>query len=116
MKSVKTYTATIYVGLQEGYEGLTHTYNEARNLLQEYCNENKLCVSFKKIDFIYPNGKENGIEIGLINYPRFPFKNHNQELHEISIKIAKMLMKNFKQKRCSIVFDDETIMLEKEDL
>ena len=38
---------------------------------RKYCLEIGLCVTITPTTFIYTGGEELGVEIGLINYPRF---------------------------------------------
>jgi hypothetical protein len=113
MKKIDTFTANIYVGLQYGYSGFVSDFNDAHKWLQDYCNKVKLGLTLTKTEFIYVDGREPGIIIGLINYPRFikPI----EEIKENAMNIGKGLMKLLGQERVSIVFSDETIMLEKED-
>jgi len=113
MKKNDTFTANIYLGLQHGYSGGYSSVEEVRAWLQNYCNKVKLGVTLTPTEFIYVDGGEPGIIIGLIKYPRFP--KWTSEIKEEAIKIAQGLMKLCHQERISIVFSDETIMLEKED-
>lgn len=39
---------------------------------RKYCFEVGLCVTITPTNYIYTGGEESGVEIGLINYPRFP--------------------------------------------
>lgn len=59
----KTFWAKIYVS------GSTERIKEC---CREYCLNIGLCVTVTETLFIYTGGEEYGIEIGLINYPRFP--------------------------------------------
>ena len=43
-----------------------------KQVCRQYCKEVGLCVTVKDCLFIYTGGEEFGVEIGLINYPRFP--------------------------------------------
>ncbi len=112
MKSNTTFTANIYVGLRHGYSGELSSVNEARQWLQNYCNEVKLGVTLTPTEFIYVDGGEPGVIIGLIQYPRFP--KPVEEIKGNALAIANGLMKLCHQERISIVFSDETIMVEKE--
>lgn len=47
-------------------------YNKALKVLAKYCNDTSYCVTIKTTNYIYKGGQEYGIEVGLINYPRFP--------------------------------------------
>lgn len=114
MKILPTYTATIYVGLQEGYNGPTMDPLIIREHLQNYCDEVGLAVTFKFTAFIYTKGWEWGVAVGLINYPRFP--KANDFVKAQAVEIAKRLMGLAKQERVTVVCTDETIMLEQSDL
>jgi hypothetical protein len=47
-------------------------YQTAINECGAYCDEVGLCVTVTLTDYVYTNGTEGGLIIGLINYPRFP--------------------------------------------
>jgi hypothetical protein len=84
----------------------------AYNLLQTYANDGGLCVTVTATRFIYKNGSEPGIAVGLINYPRFP-----EEIASIrhkALALAERLMTEYRQMKVSVVFPNETVMLEKE--
>lgn len=80
MTTVKTFTATIYVGLLEKYDefgneftgGILHTIDQVEEVCQGYCNGAGLCVTVTPTKFIYTKRWEPGCIVGLINYPRFP--------------------------------------------
>lgn len=48
-----------------------------KQVCRQYCFEVGLCVTVTPTTFIYTGGEEYGIEIGLINYPRFPDSDKN---------------------------------------
>jgi hypothetical protein len=112
MKNAKTYNITIYCGLQKGYSGKYHKISEARKICQDFTNEVKQCVTLTKTEYIYVKGKEQGIIVGFINYPRFPHK--FPTLKNYAITLAKKLLIGLTQNRVSIVFDKTTVMIEKE--
>ena len=113
MKSNKTFTANIYVGTQHGYDGEYSSIDEIRAWLKNYCDQVKLGVTLTKTEFIYVNGSEPGVIVGLINYPRF--STSVEAIKEKAIAIAQGLMELCHQERVSIVYSDETIMLEMND-
>jgi hypothetical protein len=45
---------------------------EAKRICQAYCLRVGLCVTVTKTDFVYTGGFEEGVQVGLVNYPRFP--------------------------------------------
>ncbi len=114
MKTVDTYWANIYCGLQKAYSGDIIDIAYAKELCQEFCNKVKLGLTFTPTNFIYVDGSEPGFIVGLINYPRFPSSSFaiTNKAHEL----GKILLKELSQERISIVFPNETVMLEKEDL
>ncbi len=107
--SVDTYYANIYVGRQQGYEGNLYSVGYIRKLLKEYCDTHKLAVTLTETEFIYVDGDEPGVVVGLINYPRFPSK--PEDIRCRALEIAKILQIRLKQERVSIVTPSETIML-----
>jgi hypothetical protein len=111
MKTVDTFTATIYVGLKEGYNGSEHLIEDVELLCQEYCDEVGLGVTIIPLRFVYTKGNENGCAIELINYPRFP--SDKETIKEHAIAIADMLLEELGQLRLSIVCSDRTYLIEK---
>jgi hypothetical protein len=114
MKTLPTFQATIFCGFKPGYSALVKFdedyFNEAKIICQAYCDKIGFCVTIKPTFFIYTDGSEPGVEVGIINYPRFP--KEFEEIKRLALDLAKQLKKHFLQKRVSVVFTDETIMLE----
>jgi len=110
MHKVDTYTANIYCGLEIGYNSyVLMSINDVKNICTTYVNEHKLCVTITETEFVYVNGNEPGVIIGLINYPRFPSEPYKIKHHAICL--AEILKEKLMQQRISIVCTDETIML-----
>jgi hypothetical protein len=118
--SVPTYNATIYCGLKPGYERLKidqfyySRIKQLKQICQEYCDEVGLCVTFRVTEFIYTNGNEPGVEVGLINYARFP--SEPSKIRKHATTLAEKLMKAMDQHRVSVVTSIETILLENEEI
>lgn len=110
MKIEPTFTATIYVGAKEHYDGKIHTQKEAQQVLQKYCNNTSCCITLDITQYIYKDGYESGFVIGLINYPRFPA--NKVEITKKALEIAELFLKKFNQYRISVVCSDKTYMLE----
>jgi hypothetical protein len=108
---VETFTAQIYCGFKPGYDGIEEydSMAMAAAICQNYCDKYGMAFTIEPTRFIYKGGNENGVKVGLINYPRFP-KRHN-EIKNIALEIAAELKEHFKQHRVSIVCSDVTIML-----
>ena len=107
IERVKTYEVKIYVGSEIGYSGKTLDVTEA--ICQDYVNNVGLCVTVTKTKYFYVNGSEDGVIIGLINYPRFP--ESESAIKNKAIALAKKLKLGLGQLRVSIVCPDETIMI-----
>jgi hypothetical protein len=45
---------------------------DAYRICREYCDKVGFCVTVSATEYIYTNGSESGVIVGLINYPRFP--------------------------------------------
>ena len=46
-------------------------YNKAVICAREYCDTASYCVTVTQTRYVYRGGEEDGVIIGLINYPRF---------------------------------------------
>lgn len=46
--------------------------NDIKKVCSDYCYCNPLCVTITPTTFIYTYGREEGVIIGIINYPKFP--------------------------------------------
>ena len=113
MKTAKTIEVKIFCGLRAQYTSKVYSAEIVRKELQEYCDRVSLCVSVTETNFVYKNGKEPGVLIGLINYPRFP--SSDKKILEHAKEIGYALMYTLEQNRVTIITPTETIMLEKED-
>lgn len=114
MKTLETFTANIYCGLCPGYRfggySIRVQRNRALNICQSYCDSIGLGLTFTRTRFVYTKGSEQGVIVGLINYPRFP--KATAEIRGHAIGLAWQLLEGLEQQRVSIVFTDDTIMLE----
>lgn len=120
MKSVPTFTATIYVGMREQYTPEVRALEMAREWLHDYVNKTGLCVALTPTEFIYtgrkwPDGSvtnvgEPGFTVGIINYPRFP--SDPEAIKATALTIADGLLRLYKQFKVTVVLPDVTIMVE----
>lgn len=117
MRIVDNTEIKIWLGLREGYSEKIHDPSEVREFLSEIINENPICLSITPTEFLYKDGWEPGVVIGLINYSRFP--KESDEIRIRALDIANKLMKKFRQRRVSLTLSNElagSIMLENEEL
>lgn len=109
IKTLPTYTATIYLGLEQRHDGHVHSIQSVEEVCRAYCDFVGLCVTVTPTRFIYTNGNEPGASVGLIHYPRFP--DGTDRVKQDAIRLAKLLKKKFGQRGVSIVLSDETIWI-----
>ena len=104
-----TFWANIYCGLKPGYDGVELSYDYAERVVKAYVQNKPMCVSFTKTKYIYENGEENGVIIGIINYPRFPLD--ADDIRSNALFLANHLKEKFCQIRVTVMFPNETLML-----
>lgn len=110
MKQVKTFWAKIYIGFyNRDTKKNVGSLRKARKICQKYVNNVSLCVTLTPTEFIYVKGREKGVEVGLINYPRFPEEDFQIKIY--AENLAEKLMLAFQQYKVSIVMPTETVML-----
>ena len=116
---IKTFQASIYIGLEYGYTQKQIDENlviESLSELQKKLSKEKdiyLSASVSKTVIVLNNQKEPHLKINFINYPKFPL-DENIFKDEVLI-IGKELMKQFEQNRILIIYTDETVMLEQSE-
>jgi hypothetical protein len=79
---------------------------QAKQVCREHCFEIGLCVTVEPVTYIYTGGEEEGVRVGLINYPRFPAT--HEELREKARGLADVLLERLCQHSYSIVGPDDT--------
>jgi hypothetical protein len=109
MKTIESFNIQIWLGLKEGYSDKVYTIDDVYSECQMLCNCRKACFTVTPTRFIYVDGWEDGVIIGLINYPRFP--KEKQRLIYDSWEIAQQLQEKFGQIRVSITTPEKTYCL-----
>ncbi len=113
---IKTFQASIFIGLEYGYSQKQIDENlviESLSELQKQLSKEKdiyLSASVSKTVIVLNNQKEPHLKIDFINYPKFPLS--EEILKDEVLIFGKELMKQFEQNRIIIIFTDETVMLE----
>lgn len=80
---------------------------EAKRICARYCFEHGLCVTVESTTYVYTGGREEGVRVGLINYPRFPVTEN--ELGETARRLADVLLEGLDQQSFTITGPKETI-------
>ena len=97
MQLVQTYRVVIYIA---------GDLAAIRQVVREYCYDVGACVTITPTTFVYTGGEEEGVAIGLVNYPRFPAT--VEELRTRAETLALVLLPRCNQRTALIVADDET--------
>jgi hypothetical protein len=79
---------------------------QAKQACREYCFAVGLCVTVEPVTYIYTGGEEEGVRVGLINYPRFPAD--KATIRAKAKELADKLLERLCQHSYSIVGPDET--------
>ena len=108
-----TFKCNIYLGLKEGYDGIQHSAEEVENTLQEYVNRVGLCVTITPTRYVYTDGQEDGVIIGLINYPRYP--KYEDDLRALAMEIGRLVLNTFNQNRVTVEYPDMSLTLENDN-
>jgi hypothetical protein len=81
-------------------------YDAAKTSCREFCDSEGLCVTVTQTDYVYRGGEEQGLIVGLINYPRFPSTIH--EIEEKATRLGKKLLVDLNQQSFSVQAPDYT--------
>jgi hypothetical protein len=81
-------------------------FSRAKQTCREYCFAVGLCVTVEPTTYVYTGGEEQGVRVGLINYPRFPVEHDVLQGH--ARDLAQRLMVDLCQHSYSIVGPTET--------
>lgn len=100
MIECNTFTASIYISI---------TKQEAISLLSEYFGKMGMCATVTEIDFVFTGGRESGVCIGFINYPKYV--NSPEEITQKVIEMANKMLTQVHQRSCSVVCSDRTYYL-----
>ena len=107
--SVPTRWARIYVGLTVRATGEMVAVDVVLRICREYCDRVHLCVTLAPTKYIYVDGSESGVVIGLINYPRFP--KSQRVITRQALALAEELLMGCRQCRVSVETPSRTYML-----
>lgn len=98
VKHSKSFPVSIYIA---------GSYRVALKIVQGYCDEVGYCVTVESNFYVYKGGKEAGVRVGLINYPRFP--SDPATIVAKATEIAEKLRAGLKQESYSIETPHDTI-------
>lgn len=84
-------------------------HQTARESLRRQCLEEGLCVTVTPTTFVYTAGVEEGVAVGLVNYPRFPAT--PAAISDRARRVALRLMDDLCQWSALVVGPAETLWL-----
>ncbi len=91
-KTIETFTAEICIA---------GNYDDALRICKDFCNEDGLCVTVTKTEFIYTQGAESGVLVRLVQYPRFP--QETQDIFNTAYNLALYLIEGLFQGSALII-------------
>ena len=115
----KTFTATATVGLYKAYSKELISINTFKKALckaqEEIKKEFNVALSTKMTlcQIIFLGQEEPSVSLDFIQYPKFP--KDEVVLQEAIMQLVQLLMESLDQNRIVIVFQNETICLEKSE-
>ncbi len=62
----------------------------AEDICQKYCDDTGFCVTVEPTNYVFTNGNERGVRVGIINYARFP--NDQSKIFELAIVLGDLLL------------------------
>ena len=117
--AIKTFQASIFIGLEKGYTQKRIFEDEVFQTVRRFQLVNSeernifLSALISDCNIVLNNQNEPHFKIDFINYPKFPLE--ESVIKESVISLSKELMIKHNQNRMVVVFTDETIMLEQSD-
>ena len=85
-----------------------------RRVCQEYAHSYPICVTVTPTTYVYTGGEEQGVEIGLINYPRFPSESQDK-LTERALHLGHTILNKTFQGSFSVMTPERTILFDRRD-
>lgn len=82
---------------------------ESETVCRGLCFPSGLCVTVEKVKYVFAGGTEEGVRIGMIQYP--PFHEPEEELFNKAIKVGKAVAEANSQWSFTIVTNNKNIFL-----
>lgn len=117
IKANPTWEARIYVGSREGYDGAVFDRSRVEAAIAGYQTtapeQHRGCVRITPTRFQFDKYTEDGWEIGLMDYPRFPVGPENMKV--FADNLARHLLVELKQNGVGLVMPHVTMMFRAAD-
>lgn len=109
LKSTDTFWAEIYCGRKVLYSDALVPMKLVRRLVLDHVTQAGFGVTVTPTEFFYRDSIEEGVIIGLCNYPNAP--THPETVRERALALAELLRSSLAQARVTVMFPDETVTL-----
>jgi|SaaInlV_165m_DNA_2_1040747.scaffolds.fasta_scaffold79308_1 hypothetical protein len=115
VKIEDTFEVKLYLGSKESYNGREFSFEELTKFIGQFQKDrDDACpLRITQCHFVFEDYLEQGWEVGVINYPRFP--KEEGELWRFMCSLAEHLLEHFKQNRISVISPKHTHMFEVEE-
>lgn len=97
-KSANAYRVSIFIG------GM---HDDVVAACRKFCDIVGLCVTVTPLTYVFTNGEEYGVEVGLINYARFP-KDHS-DIWNTALVLAEHLKIELQQGSYTVQDDERSV-------
>jgi len=114
VKIEKTFEVKLYLGSREAYKGREFSFDELTSFIGQFQKDrDDACpLRIAQCSFIFEDYLEQGWEVAVINYPRFP--KEEKELWDFMCSLGDALLEHFKQNRITVMSPTQTQMFESE--
>ena len=109
IKEIKTFKATIYLGLKRMDTEEQQNKELLKIICQDFVDDKKDCINIVDREYIYTYGLELGVSIEFIQYPRFPRK--ESIIVERALELAEKLMISYYQYNCTVITNKKTYLI-----
>ena len=82
---------------------------DAKRSLRQQCFDEERCVTVTATTFVYTAGAEEGVAVGLVNYPRFP--STPEKIWDRAKRVAEQLMVDLCQWSALVVSPIESLWM-----
>lgn len=96
VETEKAYAVSIYIA---------GDISEAKRICAQWCYEIGRCVTVTETEYIYTGGRELGVAVGLVNYPRFP--DAPETIWDLAEDLARRMIEGLAQ-YSALIQDDRT--------
>ncbi len=112
VKHAPTYEVKVYIGSRRQYNGTDISKQDVIDVItmEQRHHEPTFPIRITKTEYISLDYREEGWELAVINYPRYP--REKEELLSFMLQLGQKLCCHLEQNRVSVIAPDQTTMYE----